>query len=113
MRNRHLYSPEWFSIIRPRELARAKFKCENCGIKQRSYGYYDSVGVFIECDEFIAKWAKEHGFKVKRVWLQIAHVNQLPSDNSPENLRVMCPKCHLKHDHEFNRIKKIAAVKSQ
>lgn len=108
MRNRHLYSDEWYSTIRPAQLTRAKFRCESCGIKQRSKGYYDHTGKFIECDEFMVIWAKKNGYKVKKVHLQVCHLNQNPNDNKPENLRVMCPKCHLKHDHEFNRLSRIA-----
>lgn len=113
MRNRDRYPLDWFNVIRPRELARAKFKCENCGIKQRAYGYYDKNGHWIECDGFIAVWALKNGFKPRRIALQVAHLNQDTNDNRQENLAVMCPKCHLKHDHEINRLTRIAKKASR
>ena len=33
-----------------------------------------------------------------RVTLTLAHLNHCPWDNDPENLRVLCAPCHLRHD---------------
>ncbi len=106
MKNRKRYPDEWHSNIRPFILSRDKFKCTRCGIKQRSYGYYDAKGKFIHCDEFMAGWARAEGLKVVRVWLQVAHLDQDSLNNDPANLACMCPKCHLRYDHQF-----VAAVK--
>lgn len=108
MRNRKRYSEDWFNVIRPRELARAKFKCENCGIKQRAVGYYDKNGHWVECDKFMANWALNNGFKVRKIALQVMHKDQNPSNNDSTNLSVACPKCHLNHDREYNRLSRIA-----
>jgi len=108
MRNRHRYPDEWYSTIRPQQLANAKFKCGDCFVKQASFGYYDKSGKFVECDSFMGKWAKEHGFKPKRVYLQVCHLDQNPDNNKPDNLAVKCPRCHLRHDNEYNRLSRIA-----
>jgi len=33
-----------------------------------------------------------------RVVLTVAHLNHAPEDRSPENLRVLCQRCHNRHD---------------
>lgn len=108
MRNRHLYPAEWHSLIRPQALVKAKFKCSDCGIKQRAYGYYDLKGKFVECDEFMKVWALKHGFKPHRIHLAVCHLNQTPSDCSEDNLSVKCPKCHFRYDKEMNRLTRLA-----
>lgn len=108
MRNRHLYAANWHSVIRPSILARDKFKCTSCGIKQASFGYYDNDKKFVECDAWLKVWALNNGFKPRRVYLQICHLDNNPANNDPLNLSAKCPRCHLKHDHEFNRLCRIA-----
>lgn len=107
MKNKHRYPENWSDVIRPAILKRDNFKCDGCGVKHRSTGYYDFSGKFIECDEFMVKWAKEKGFKVQKIFLQIAHLDQDPSNCSEDNLKSKCPKCHLNFDRAFNNIKRL------
>lgn len=108
MKNRDLYPSEWEDTIRPAVLKRDCYKCTVCKVSHRAVGYYNSQGTFIESDEFMRQWATKNGFKVVKIHLQVAHINQDTFDNSDANLCSMCPKCHLKHDHEFNRLKRIS-----
>jgi hypothetical protein len=41
-----------------------------------------------------------HPVTGSRVVLTVSHLNHTPEDNRPENLRVMCQRCHLTHDRE-------------
>lgn len=102
MKNRHSYPAEWHSNIRPAVLNRDGFKCVDCKIKQRAFGYYNPPGVWIECDKFMADWAIKNGFKPWLVFLQVSHENGNPSDCRMENLKARCPRCHLKFDKQRN-----------
>jgi 5-methylcytosine-specific restriction endonuclease McrA len=107
MKNRQNYPPHWFDTIRPAILARDRYKCKACGLAHRAQGFY-SGDSFIECsDEHERSWAKAQGRKVQRVFLQIAHIDQNPSNNNYENLQAMCPRCHLKFDNSFNSAKRL------
>ncbi len=79
--NRHRYPPrkEWL-IIRAAILKRANNHCEFCGVKN-----YSLRG------------------KTKII-LTIAHLDQMPENNHPDNLAALCQRCHLKHDKPFNII---------
>ena len=34
----------------------------------------------------------------------VAHLDQQPENNHPNNLKALCQKCHLKHDAPYRRI---------
>lgn len=107
MKNKHLYSKDWNDVIRPEILKRDNYKCQNCGLKHKSVGYYSTDKKFIECDEFMQKWAKANKYKVQTVSLQIAHLDHNPSNNEPDNLKSLCPRCHLINDKAYNRVKRM------
>ncbi|NJM78270.1 MAG: HNH endonuclease [Acaryochloridaceae cyanobacterium RU_4_10] len=49
-------------------------------------------------------------FKPKRFLLTVAHLDQDPSNNSPDNLKALCAPCHLRFDARFrgsNRMRKL------
>ena len=108
MRNRKNYPLDWFDVIRPAALIRAKFKCECCGIKHRqavTIGKFNNV-IKIEKDE-IMEFRKE-GKNAYVVYLQIHHKDANPQNNVPENLMAVCPRCHRGMDKAWNRIMRIA-----
>lgn len=106
MKNPHLYPPEWREIIRPAILRRDQYKCTVCGALNHKRGYYEPDGSFVQCDQHMVEWAYRNGKKVVTVHLQIAHLDQNPSNNTAENLKTFCPRHHLAFDHAFNRLKK-------
>lgn len=107
MRNKNLYPINWVDEIRPAVLSRDNYKCTECKIKHRTRGYYNRQGVFIEADKFIEDFAKRNGFKVNTIHLQVAHIDQNPSNNSMDNLKTMCPHCHLNFDRSHNIAKRL------
>lgn len=111
MKNKELYSEHWNERIRPEILRRDGYKCRVCGALNHKRGYYEPNGSFVQCDEFMVRWAHEYSKKIVVVHLQIAHLDQDVSNNHPENLRTFCPKHHFEFDHEFNRLKRLAAKK--
>ncbi len=108
MKNRHLYHEDWHERIRPAILRRDGYKCTVCGALNHKRGYYETNGTFVQCDSFMTEWAYKNGKKVVTVHLQVAHLDQNPANNEPENLKTFCPKHHFEFDHEFNRLKRLS-----
>lgn len=107
MKNKHKYPEDWNDRIRPFILARDGYKCDDCGAKHRATGYYVN-NVFMPLgDQFQIDWAKQQGFKVGKIHLQIAHLDQNPANNEFSNLKSKCPKCHLRFDNLFNSAKRL------
>ena len=107
MRNRHLYPPDWFSVIRPTVLFKNKFRCQFCGGRQSAYGYFNK-NKFIELlDAFEMAHAKKMGWKVKQIHLQVMHLDQDVTNNSEDNLGCGCNTCHMRYDNQFNVAKRL------
>ena len=108
--NRALYPKNWNAIARSIKEA-ANWTCQGCDrpCKKPSEpwdifedklwyladlqwvrNYWDSE----EDDEFGEILIPRRG----RFVLTTAHLNHNPDDNRPENLRALCPKCHLMYD---------------
>lgn len=80
---RRFYGNFWKRVIRPRMLARAKNRCEFCGLEN---------GV-----------AREGRRGTYRVALAVAHRNHTPGDDRDSNLMVACQSCHLRYDWARHR----------
>jgi len=106
MKNAAKYSAAWKDTIRPAVLRRDGYKCTVCKAPQRSVGYYNESDHFIVCDQFMVDWAHRQRIKLTTVHLQVAHLDQDPSNNSLVNLRTFCPRHHLAYDREYHRFKR-------
>lgn len=107
MKNRDRYPAEWESEIRPAILTRDKFRCQHCKIKQNTR-YYRHRGLrMIVHGPFEESHAKTVKARIMKIGLQVAHLDQNPSNNEFSNLLSLCPDCHLKNDHEFNKLKRL------
>jgi hypothetical protein len=121
---RHFYGNEWRKIVRPRILARAENKCEDCGAPNyqtvlRTFGWWTPAGR--DASEF-----KHLHKKIKLPWrhagtdlqmsifphepchwahivLTVAHLNHTPGDDRDENLKALCQWCHLNYDREHHK----------
>ena len=90
------YAYNWLTEIRPLILRRAgalpekgiEAKCEVCGIENKSSRH----------------WGEEKGYKVTRIVLTIAHLDQNIKNNDPENLKALCQKCHFTWDRPFHLV---------
>jgi 5-methylcytosine-specific restriction endonuclease McrA len=78
--NRARYPKDW-PAIRARILARAGNKCEGCGVANGTWRER------ADCE-----------FLHVKVVLTIAHLNHVPEDCRPDNLRAWCQRCHNRHD---------------
>lgn len=108
MKNRHRYSAGWFDTIRPAVLRRDNYKCTVCNATQRSQGYYDAHEQFIICDPLMIRWAAKQKIKIRTIYLQVAHLDQDPSNDSLANLKTFCPRHHLNYDRAFNAARRLA-----
>lgn len=110
MKNKQLYSPYWNDVIRPAILKRDAYRCTEpgCNVRHKAVGYYNLSGQWVECDAFMSNWASQNNFKVQRISLQVAHLDQNPANNDHSNLRSFCPKHHFKYDLAFSHLKKIS-----
>lgn len=102
------YPKNWKTEIRPRILKRAGNKCECCGIKNYDIGYRDTKGNWFPIEQshqgdVDAMDAELAGFKIIKIILTIAHLDNNTTNNVDENLRALCQKCHLSLDGKLHK----------
>lgn len=93
--NRDKYPRDWADIRRA-ILERADYKCEGSP-------------AFPGCR---AEDGYEHPVTGSRVVITIAHMDHGLDDHSPENLRALCQRCHLRHDQEGRNMDKNPILKA-
>jgi len=112
-------SPEWLAI-RARIQQRARFRCEECGVRDKAWGWRDQFGKF----HYVNKTAlKQTGYdrppfklkiyfdetsqpllvKVIQIVCTTAHLDNELTDHSDKNLRFWCQRCHLRHDYHQHK----------
>ena len=74
--NRKYYNSEWKKLSEKIIIERGE-KCERCGRKRDRY----------ERNKF---------------WLTVHHKDRNPANNNPDNLIVLCPKCHFYYERMIN-----------
>ncbi len=108
MRNKWKYSQDWTDIIRPAILKRDQYKCQRCGVKHKSIGYFDKNKIFVEADEFVQDWCKRNNIKLVKIFLNVCHLDHNPSNNTYSNLKSFCPRCHGINDAQHRHIVRIS-----
>lgn len=118
------YPADWLTAIRPRILARAGNKCEQCLVPNKTVicrGHYqDSTGTMIPAwqnddgqihsaldgahlgDDYVGEvWqADDAAQRVTKVVLTVAHLDHDIANNEDANLKALCQRCHLAHDKD-------------
>ena len=97
--NRCRYPTDWREI-RGRILERAEFQCECLGECGR--GTHDG-----RCPNIHGGYAYGTG---STVVLTTAHLDHVPENCEPENLRAMCQGCHLHYDREHHAHTRVATL---
>ena len=102
-------SPEWLAL-RAFILFRAGNRCECCGVPnglvmrgvgmdEGTYMLEDGATHDAETGAYLRhSRGSEYEGRFVRIILTIAHVDQNPKNNDPENLRAWCQMHHLRHD---------------
>jgi hypothetical protein len=115
--HRHYYRGAAWAETRRRILARAGYRCEQCGKRDGSDVQVYSTGscgqVWRAGQRRNPKWIScltgkpislrlfaAERIRTIRVVLTIAHLNHTPGDDRDENLKALCPWCHLHYDSE-------------
>lgn len=115
--DRSLYPEDWESIAFDVK-QKSGWHCRQCQRPCRSPG--ETEGDFIdrienlgegwECDLWETVLDQEFGLidkpKLGRFVLTVAHLNHIPSDCRPENLKALCSVCHLRYDRGQMRLKR-------
>lgn len=111
--NKKDYSPDWHDIIRPAILKRDSFKCQHCGVRHKNYYLFQPSGIKIkiEQDEYIEYL--QHGLDARRIYLQVAHLDNNKSNNDDTNLLSLCNTCHLKNDRAHSQMMRLAKKKAK
>lgn len=107
------YPANWNDEIRPSILKRDGYKCGKCSVRQRAKGYRDALGNFIECDEFMLNWCKEHGKKTITIYLSVMHLDHDITNNAPINLLSGCQQCHNRHDAKQRSFRRSANFRAK
>lgn len=118
--NRARYPVDW-PAIRERILQRASNCCEHpdCGARNYDVGYWrKQMGRFVWFEQVrgLRSWreasqraaelyfaAGEEGPRPTVIVLTIAHLDHQPENCDPANLRALCQRHHLAHDHDHHR----------
>lgn len=127
--NRARYPKDWRTVIRPGILARARDKCEACGVPNYAVAYWtgdewnldeESLAegfTYAAARQLAAENTGDRDFGPRWivVVLTVAHLDHTPENCDPANLRAWCQRCHLKHDaklHQANAAKTRKARKA-
>lgn len=97
--NRARYPKNWQSI-RARKRRETGDRCERCGLRNRAWGYRDGAGTFHERAQSVVEVTTDRWetFRCFRIVLTVARLDHQPENNAPENLQLLCQRCHLGHD---------------
>lgn len=117
---RELYPENWEEISMAIR-TRAGNKCERCGVVNGAsilrstddpakYLIVNDLGEHRTPDGHLYRLSEipeefDLNEQLTRIILTVAHLNQNPGDNQPENLACLCQRCHLNHDRPWNVIK--------
>lgn len=108
MNNKNLYPENWLDEIRPAILRRDSFRCQTCRIKHRSYIFIDQSNKVIVIDRAECEELKAEGQRAYRVFLQVAHKDNVKSNCSDANLITLCPRCHHNRDKAYKALLRIS-----
>lgn len=110
--NKHRYPTNW-KEIRQAILERAGNCCEACKVSNGNRitrGVGESHGTYMDADGYV--FDADNGVQLGRVrhsdyegtgnWinivLTIGHLDRVPENCDPSNLRAWCQRCHLRYD---------------
>jgi hypothetical protein len=114
---RKFYGVTWRKVTRPRILARAGNKCEQCRVPNNTDVWRANGGCWLEIraswnDGVIRIWRNSHGGPITppagprrdvRIVLTVAHLNHTSGDDRDDNLKALCQWCHLNYDAPHHR----------
>ena len=105
-------SPEWLAI-RGATLVLASYRCQFCGVKDRTAIVRGNDETFMTVDgdvfnentgQFLRKVdILSYRGRFVDIVLTTAHLDHDPTNNEPGNLAALCQQCHNRYDAEHRR----------
>jgi hypothetical protein len=101
------YHPKWSLISRLIRFARAKNRCEWCGLRNGEYVIRKPKGIVFKPDMGRVHEIIHRGYTYNqamtcvgatKVVLTVAHLDHDKTNNRFSNLAALCQRCHLQHD---------------
>jgi 5-methylcytosine-specific restriction endonuclease McrA len=100
----------------------AAWNCQQCGRPCRQVG--ETITEFEkrldgqwlpELAELVTFTGQEavKRYRVQRFLLTVAHLDQDPGNNKPENLMALCAPCHLRYDRQFLTYNQMARLERE
>ena len=83
-------------VIFSKLLEKYNYKCNVCGLHHGSKGYQDSKSNFVECDNFMLKWAEANEKKVFKVTLSAFDISGQGNSSQLHNYMLVCHLCKSK-----------------
>jgi hypothetical protein len=95
-------------------------KCEFCGLKNKEWIVRSDIDParYMIFDIDVCEYQTPDGDPIRmseipeefcgpdvQVILTVAHLDQDTTNNAPENLKLLCQRCHLNHDRPHNQVK--------
>ncbi|WP_255448411.1 hypothetical protein [Telmatospirillum sp. J64-1] len=112
--HRFLYPIDWPQLSKVIRFHRAKGRCEQCG-RPHGQEILSLVGDGRWQCPSTGMWRNGEGKRTRRptseemtdaktwrVMLATAHLDHDPGNNSAENLKALCQRCHMIHDRDHN-----------
>ncbi|UQN06787.1 hypothetical protein [Deinococcus sp. QL22] len=95
--------------IKPENLKRypTDWKDVAASIRQRANNRCEGSPAYPDCR---AANGEAHPVTGSRVVLTVAHLDHVPENCSPQNLRAMCQRCHLTYDAAHRAANRVKAV---
>lgn len=116
--NRARYPKDW-PVISARIRERAGNRCEFCGVPNYELGGRSAAGVWHKArplgdNGLRLEWPKEgtqawcNGYdigplRIVRIVLTVAHMDHMPENCDPGNLKALCQRCHNRYDQPHRR----------
>jgi hypothetical protein len=110
---RALYPPNWPALSRRVRFERAGGRCQGCRRPHLAQvrclpdgrWFDETVGTWRDRRGRPARWPdliEAANFRLTRVVLAAAHLDNDPANNRLANLRSLCQRCHMLHDRPFH-----------
>ena len=125
---RWLYPIDWPQLSAMIRFARAGGRCERCGRPHGQLIWHLGDGRWWDAEH--GMWRNGRGKVLKglprrdawppylaiyrtRVVLATAHLDHDPTNNRPRNLKALCQRCHMLHDHREHRQRRFLSLRQR
>ena len=125
---RWLYPIDWPQLSAMIRFARAGGRCERCGRPHGQLIWHLGDGRWWDAEH--GMWRNGRGKVLKglprrdawppdlaiyriRVVLATAHLDHDPTNNRPRNLKALCQRCHVLHDRQEHRRRRLLTLRQR